>query len=476
MQLLKVISCFAIISTCLVAAIYWSSDQKQNAVEFELIRDVSVAPDVFFFDATKPFALHTKKGSVVYVTANSFEFNDGSEVKDNVELSFKEYHNVIDVIKSRIKMSYDSAGVKYYLQSAGMFVVTGESNGREVVLKNDKVLQVDLLTKTYGGKFNFYKFENDAWRFLHKDMSFSSPNKNRIEEVEEAILSVNNKINKIKSEMPFKPKSIDNNQLNVKIDFNTEEFPELAGFNDVIFEFIDENVNAEGLENIDWDYVEISKQESGIYQLSIYNDGNKYIFNTIPVLNPDQNTGVFATLFNKYEKELIKQQSIAKALNVEKMKLFSKSEDNRKSSLINFHDLYAKKSETDKTRAKLVRSFQISSFGMYNSDCPANLPEGPLFVADFKASDDDSLKHKYAYLVEKNTKKLFAFYPKNYNKFRCDPKSDNMIIILTDSNRIYACDNSEFSGVGSKARHEFSLDFKEINSDSELSIKKGLNF
>ncbi len=79
MQLLKVISCFAIISTCLVAAIYWSSDQKQNAVEFELIRDVSVAPDVFFYDATKPFALHTKKGSVVYVTANYFEFNDGNQ-------------------------------------------------------------------------------------------------------------------------------------------------------------------------------------------------------------------------------------------------------------------------------------------------------------------------------------------------------------------------------------------------------------
>jgi len=51
-----------------------------------------------------------------------------------------------------------------------------------------------------------------------------------------------------------------------------------------------------------------------------------------------------------------------------------------------------------------------------------------------------------------------------------------MIIVLTDSNRIYACDNSAFSGVGTKGNHEFNLDFKEINSESELSIKKGLNF
>ena len=63
-----------------------------------------------------------------------------------------------------------------------------------------------------------------------------------------------------------------------------------------------------------------------------------------------------------------------------------------------------------------------------------------------------------------------------YSNFKCDPKSDNMIVILTDSNRIYACDNSGFAGAGTKASHEFELDFKEIDSESEMSIKSELNF
>jgi hypothetical protein len=158
------------------------------------------------------------------------------------------------------------------------------------------------------------------------------------------------------------------------------------------------------------------------------------------------------------------------------MTLFRSSEKKRKSSLASYKALNAQRSETEETRSRLLRSFQIASFGMYNSDCPANLPEGPMFVAYFKASDDDSLKHHYAYLIEKNTKRFFTFYPSTYSSFKCDPKSDNMIVILTDSNRIYACDNDGFNGVGTKASHKFELDFKEIDSESEMSIKSELNF
>jgi len=364
----KTFGYLAIASSAVLASIYFSFDRKQDTVEVKSIRDVSVQSDLFVFDASKSFALHTKEGSVVYIAENSFQFKDGSELEGDVEISFKEYHNVIDVIKSRVKMSYDSAGVRYHLQSAGMFDVSGESEGREVELKAGKSLQVDLLTNTNGGKFNFYKFENDSWNFVHKDMSFSNQDERRVADLEESILNVNNRIKEITTEMPLKPKRIDNNKLNVKIDFNAEEFPELAAFNDVLFEFVDDKLNAKDLENIDWYYVEITKQENEIYQLSVYSDGTKYVFNTIPVLSANQITGVFATLFNKYEKELTHQKSIAKSLNIEKMKLFRKSEDTRKASLRTYQNLHAKKSSTDKTRDKLIRSFQIYSFGMYNSD------------------------------------------------------------------------------------------------------------
>jgi hypothetical protein len=464
----------SIVSAIAITGAYFLTKEEAPVVKLSPLLDLSVKKDIFAFNSKEAFALHTRDGSTVYIDANSFERKDGKAIIGDVEVSFREYHNVMDVIRSRVIMTYDSAGVKYHLQSAGMFDIEGNNAGSAIQLKEGKEIRIDLLTKTNGGKFNFYKFENNAWRFLHKDESFSEKGGRGLEEIEQEIIEVSEKIKKIVSVMPIKPSVVDDNKLNIKIDFKAKEFPELAVFKDVLFEFVDAEMSVENFEKYDWDFVEINKKENGIYQLSVYSDGDKYVFNTKPVIANDQESGVFATLFNKYETELSFKRGIAKALNVEKMIKFRAAEMERKSSLRAYQSLNLQASETEKTRARLIRSFQISSFGMYNSDCPANLPEGPIFAANFKASDSDSLKHHYAYLVEKNTKRLFTFYPANYSNFRCDPKSNNMIVILTDSNRLYACDSNAFKGVGNRPSHEFELSFKEI--DSELSIKSELNF
>lgn len=466
-----------ILSAITISGLYFLSNKKNESVELpNSLKEIKVKDEVFVFNSEESFALHTRDGSVVYIDENSFEYSDGTMLKGDVEVSFKEYHNIMDVIKSRVKMTYDSAGVKYHLQSAGMFEISGKKNGKEIQVKNGKELRVDLMTQTNGGKFNFYKFENNNWSFLHKDESFAKQDGKGLSEIEEELINVADKIREIESDMPIKPDLIDDEKLNIKLDFKEFEFPELAGFKDVLFEFLDDEMSAESLEGFDWDFVEINKIEKEIYRLSVYSKGKKYMFNTKPVIGNHQKLGVFSRLFNKYKKELAVQTAIAKSLNVDKMSLLRSSENKRISSLITYKNISVNKSKTEQTRAKLIRSFQISSFGMFNSDCPANLPEGPMFVADFKAVDNDSLEHRYAYLVEKNTKRLFTFYPQNYSNFRCDPKSNNMIVVLTDSNRIYACDNKAFEGVGMKSTHEFKLGFIEVDSESELSIKNELNF
>lgn len=466
-----------ILSAITISGLYFLSNKKNELVELpSSLKDIKVRDEVFVFDSEESFVLHTGYGSAVYIDENSFEYSDGTMLKGDVEVSFKEYHNIMDVIKSRVKMTYDSAGVRYHLQSAGMFEIAGKKNGKKIQVKKGKELRVDLMTQTNGGKFNFYKFENNKWSFLHKDESFAEQDRKNLFEIEEELIDVAKRIREIASDMPIKPDPIDEEKLNIKLDFKELEFPELAGFKDVLFEFLDDEMSAKSLEGFDWDFVEINKTEKGIYRLSVYSKGEKYMFNTKPVIGNHQKLGVFSTLFNKYKKELAVQTEIEKTLNVDKMILLRASENKRVSSLITYNNLSSNKSETEKTRAKLIRSFQISSFGMFNSDCPANLPDGPMFVANFKATDNDSLEHRYAYLVEKNTKRFFTFYPRNYSNFRCDPKSDNMIVVLTDSNRIYSCDNKAFEGVGMKSTHEFKLGFIEVDSESELSIKNELNF
>lgn len=465
-----------------VSGVYLNDDQELDSIrEVAEIstNDMNVNQNIessFSFNANENIQLNTKDGSIIYIDANSFEFSNGEAVKEIVDVRFKEYHNVIDVIKSRIEMQYDSAGTKYHLQSAGMFEITGTSQGKPIQFKKGKTASVELVTNTEGGKFNFYKFEKEGWKFLYKDNNFTKNLKPKLKKLEDKISALENEVEVIEEEMPFSPGKADPNKLNVKVEFSKKEFPELSGFQDLLFEFINDSIVKDDFEQYDWDYVEIEKGNSGTYQLLFFHEGDKYAFNAKPVLESGQENGAFATLFNGYTEELKHKKELKKDLQLKRVKLYKKDEKKRDSSLLAYKVMMAQQEATNDTGAKLRRAFQIASFGLFNCDCPANLPEGALFVADFSAEDSDSLNHHQAYLVEKNTKRLFTYYESAYSKFQCNPASENMIVVLTDSNQIYTCDNSEFKGVRNGKQHEFSLELKEVNTKSELTIKAGLNF
>lgn len=465
-----------------VSGVYLSSSDSQELMEVsydQIPEKVDLKPNLensFSFNANENVQLKTKDGSLIYIDANSFEFENGDPVKTSINIGFKEYHNVIDVIKSGIEMRYDSAGVQYHLQSAGMFEIKGFSEGKSIRFKQGKAASVELVTHTEGGRFNFYKFEKEGWKFLHKDNNFTKNLDSKRLNLEERISKVEEEVLEIEKVMPHKPGKADPSKLNVKVEFSKKEFPELAGFKDLLFEFIHDSIVQDDFEQFDWDYVEIEKKKAGEYLLLFFHNGDKYAFNAKPVLESGQENGAFANLFNSYTEELKHKKDLAKQLQLKRVKLYKKDEKKRDSSLTAYRAIIAQQSATDDTGAKLRRAFQIASFGLFNSDCPANLPEGALFVANFSAANNDTLKHHKAYLVEKNTKKLFTYYEGNYASFQCNPESNNMIVVLTDSNQIYTCNNNEFEGVRTGKSHEFSLDLKKVNTKSEMTIKAGLNF
>jgi len=66
-------------------------------------------------------------GSKLIVPAAAFVNQNGKIVEGDVNIKFREMHDYVDFFLSGIPMTYDSAGTKYILESAGMVEIYAET-------------------------------------------------------------------------------------------------------------------------------------------------------------------------------------------------------------------------------------------------------------------------------------------------------------------------------------------------------------
>lgn len=117
-------------------------------------------------------------GSKLNVPPAAFINNKGIPVEGKVKLHFREMHDFVDFFLSGIPMTYDSAGVKFTLESAGMIEVYAEQDGERVALARDKSIGVELVSNVnvpasldVPKGFNIYKLDENGrnWRYTAID-------------------------------------------------------------------------------------------------------------------------------------------------------------------------------------------------------------------------------------------------------------------------------------------------------------------
>lgn len=129
-------------------------------------------------DANKGGVYEYRSGSKLVVPAASFVDDKGALVQGEVDIKYREYHDFVDFYLSGIPMVYDSAGVKYNLESAGMMEVYAEKDGQRVKLAPGKTIDVELVSNVnvpanlnVPPKYNIYKLdvENRNWTYQDID-------------------------------------------------------------------------------------------------------------------------------------------------------------------------------------------------------------------------------------------------------------------------------------------------------------------
>ena len=119
----------------------------------------------------------------------------------------------------------------------------------------------------------------------------------------------------------------------------------------------------------------------------------------------------------------------------------------------------------DKVNDVVLRTFKIRKFGIWNSDCPSNLPQGMIVSASFKDQDGNSLNPSCMFLIEKGKNAVFTYYDKT--KISFNPASENRFIIVTHGVLSWVS-NDEFESV-KKEDKEFTFKVTTVKKDSYSS-------
>ena len=454
--------------------------------------------------------LVTQSNSKIKIPKNAFIDKKGETIIGDVEIQFREFHDQADIVASGIPMKYDSAGIQSHLESAGMIDIKGFQNNEPIFINPKKEITVELQSTQSADKFNMYALDTVAqnWIYLHRDNSLkgqlekkgvkrtfsqvdSVMNENvitkklrkQIDEIPPKIdiekATYSKKINQLpKSIEPTKPAKAIEGRPKFQLDVSAKEFPELATFKNMVFEVGSENKNYNSnLSEITWSSAEISEgtQRGKNYLLTLKLRDRVEKLIVYPALTGkdyDEAIKAYDTKYSEYKNVLAKRLAEEKRLKLEFEKKQAeyiaqqkKLNDDLVKERIKIRQVQEKELANQfnsiGNNQKVVRVFQISNFGIYNSDCPNTLPSGEVLHPIYLVNVNTPLLNvSNTYLICKDKNLVYNINPKEPLRFNPNEKYSLCIIA---NGKTYLCNDETFSKNTSNKQNKINL--IELNSD-----------
>lgn len=430
--------------------IYKSTKQTDSTASQAFINpplpEINSKADEFLVDNNKDTTIVYKTGSVIYVPANAFRTKDGKDVKKKVKVKYREFHDQVDFIFSGIPMNYDSAGIIRPFESAGMFeVLAFEDDSIPVYLKDGKTLKVNLLSHNEENKFNVYYLDTVAkkWDLNEHQTRFHKEDLDKLSKEKEAFLAKHNLLDPNKLITPKKSNPVLNNFV---IDYDKEEFPELAVYDGIKFEVNanDPNYTNEFTKTV-WEDVFISRHPDGKNYMLTFKINKQ---STSITANPVFDEKNFEAAMKEYEKIRLHHSKVVKAQADSLSRLedqYSMEESNLNNSNARF--------EAFTRNGSIYRGIIVSRFGIHNFDRPIDLNAiyGKLSKkegfpsASFVTVDGKKVLLRAVYLIKRD---INAIYPLTTNEIMKFPLSlatnADLLIGVTGDNSIVFVKDNEF--------------------------------
>jgi len=443
----------------LALAAFYKAEQAKPCIA-PPVSGLNIPYTSFKVNAEKGAALDFKTGSKLNIPKDAFVDENGKPVKGEVELRYREFHDAADFFVSGIPMTYDSAGVRYQFESAGMMEMLAYKDGKPVNMAPGKTINVELASAYKGTEYNLYKLDTlkNNWSCLGKDKVGSSgtgkvaDDKKEVAKLEQTpeykVVEVKKEEVKAEKEKqisalpkpapePKKPAKVDKDKYTFDFQLDLVDFPEFKAFKGVQWEYGSENKpmteeTFRTLTKTEWDNAVLKEGNKKGENYIITLEKNRKLVSIVvyPAFEGKEYEAAmkdFSARFEKYSAALEKRKESEKKIEQEyeaKMAALQKKQE----------ELEAKwKREMDQqvasmaTEEKVMRIFRISSFGVYNSDCPSAYPRGVACNATLTNERSSKLMCYEVFLVDRHRNCLFTYQKNPVTSFSFDPNSTNIL-------------------------------------------------
>lgn len=303
------------------------------------LEDVSVPIHSFKVNAKKGKTIEIKEtGSSIVIPANAFVDANGNPITGEVNIQFKEYHDVAEILTSGIPMSMIAPdGTTGYMQSAGMFDIQGTSEGKAIFIAEGKALDVNIASDYNDVTYDFWKFDKENQQWINR-----GPTKAKDNPVKKKALKRIAKTPKV--EKPILPYKFDKNKPVLEFDINYDNFPELKEMNGIVWQYAGDDEKRDPVKNKwvfqeNWDKAEIEPFPYGnLYKLVLKSNSKEFI----TTVSPNQSGEEFEKSMAEYSRK--QKEYEANKVSIEEMK------------------------ELVKEQRNFIRSARIEGFGIYNCD------------------------------------------------------------------------------------------------------------
>jgi len=135
--------------------------------------------DEYAVDAGNGDTIITTSGTRIIIPPHRLVDDSGVVVTGLVNIKYREYHDALDVFLSGIPMDYMSQGQKRTMQTAGMFEIRAEKDGRELKLAENKKMKIIFASFESGADYNFFSFNENKneWEFVDYSKPVANPAK-----------------------------------------------------------------------------------------------------------------------------------------------------------------------------------------------------------------------------------------------------------------------------------------------------------
>ncbi|MDF2449375.1 MAG: hypothetical protein K0R26_1879 [Bacteroidota bacterium] len=483
---------------------------------------LNVAYTSYSVKAEDGAVLKHKTNSKIIIPKKAFVNKQGLDIVGDVEIKYREFHNPADIIAGGVPMTYDSAGIKSTLESAGMIDIRGYQNGEPVFINPNKTITVEFQSEYISDQYNMYVLDTMAgnWVYVSRDNSLKNQKKNepkktsslqvksdvpmsaKQKDIQKQIDAIppkmeaekivySKKINQLpKVTTPSKPIKATAGRPQFELDVNYKEFPELQAFKNAVFEVGSENKNySSKLADITWSSAEVSegpaKGKNYWLTLKLRERVEKLIvYPALAGSDYEKALKNYEAKFADYQDLLAKREADEKKLKEEfeaKQKAYVQEQERLTAEMIRERIRIQKEiaenmnqqMKTMSSEAKVTRIFNVSNFGICNSDRPVSMPQeakmNPVFIVN---GTKTFVKANSTYLISKNRNLVFNFgrEPLSYN-----PGESYSLCVISDG-KIYTCDSESLSKCFAAKQNKIPVTevTAEINDSHDLKKVLGI--